>query len=441
MDPFIADRIFAYFYKDFYLMLANGTTFLGGAGGLFINFFFDKANVVEKGTLTGGGFLNNRRLCMSMTLHFLHFLCEFEPDVIVHTHFLSAEIIAGLRRHNGYTVPQMTVVTDMDVHAWWYQQPCEKYFVPRDLCRHQLELYGVPPEDIEVSGIPILPSFKEASERSSQLSSEQKRFNFKTSMDCDVDLWQSADDQRPIVMLMSGGPSVFSTYRSLLNLKTPCIIVVVCGREANVKKQLEEIAVPPHITVSILGFTKTLHELMVVADVIVTKPGGLITSEALACGLMVVVMDPYAGQEERNAAMLLEEGAGIQVHHHEVLPFRLNPILADPKRLDQYKSCSARLGRPDAAQLIVKSIVGECLNGMAGQADEESASCQSPARKLTATSTRNRSLDGKPSEGQQRLRSDSTFSYSPLNWFQTEDRDDGVAPLYQLRAPINEDCV
>merc|ERR1739848_679008 len=128
-----------------------------------------------------------------MILNFLDFLCEFEPDIIVHTHFLAAEIIAGLRRHNGYTVPQVTVITDMDVHAWWYQQPCEKYFVPRSLAQYQLELHGVPREDVQVTGIPILPCFEDVVKSAASLSSQGRRERFGQLMDCKLDLWESPD--------------------------------------------------------------------------------------------------------------------------------------------------------------------------------------------------------------------------------------------------------
>merc|ERR1719272_916531 len=100
-----ADRVFAYFYKDVYLKFASGQSIVGNFGNVLLGFLFDKSNVIQKGQLTGGGFLNNRRLTMTMILNFLEFLCDYEPDIIIHTHFLASEIIAGLRRHNGYTVP------------------------------------------------------------------------------------------------------------------------------------------------------------------------------------------------------------------------------------------------------------------------------------------------------------------------------------------------
>jgi hypothetical protein len=235
MDEKFADPVFKYFYKDTYLRFVSGQSMWGGAGTLAIGFLFDRSNQIVKGQLTGGGFLNNRRLCMSMVLSFLDFLCDYEPDMIVHTHFLSAEIIAGLRRHNGYTVPQVTVVTDMDVHAWWYQQPCEKYFVPRGLAQCQLELHGVPSKDIEVTGIPILPCFEEVARVKSSGIRAEMRSRFAQHMDCSIDVWASPDDERPIVLLMSTGVGLTSHFQNLLQLRSPAIIIVICGRQADVR--------------------------------------------------------------------------------------------------------------------------------------------------------------------------------------------------------------
>merc|ERR1719498_220726 len=208
-------------------------------------------------------------------------------------------------------------------------------------------------------------------------------------MDCKLDVWSSPDDRRPVILLMSGGLSVISLYENLLNLQTLCTIIVVCGRQADLRSELEQIDRPNHIRVCFLGYTNTMHELMAIGDVIVTKPGGLITSEALACGLMIVIVDPYAGQEERNAAMLLEEGAAIQVHHHELAPFRLDPILADPTLLERYKTNAARLGKPDAARRIANCIVTERLAEAAAHTDVGASSFSlGGGRQLRADSLR-----------------------------------------------------
>jgi len=435
MDPKFADRVFTYFYKDWYLALCSGQSVFGTMGNVCVGFFFDRANSVQKGTLTGGGFLNNRRLCMTMILNVLDFLCDFEPDVIVHTHFLSAEIIAGLRRHNTYTCPQVTAITDMDVHAWWYQQPCEKYFVPRPLAQTQLELHGVPPQDIMIAGVPIMPVFADMVDASRNLSLAQKRERFGSHMDAKVDLWDSPEDSRPVILIMSGGSSVRTLYSNMLFLPTPSIIVVVCGREADLRVELENnFEVPRQHKVCFIGFTETMHELMAICDVIVTKPGGLITSEALACSLMIVVVDPYAGQEERNAAMLLEEGAAIQVHHHELIPFRLDPIIADPAILQRYRMNAARLGKPDAARQIAKCILTEKLADAAAHTDLEALDV-SPGNRLRVVSS-----DGVVEVVRQQT--PSAISASPLQWFESavnHRRPSPTKPHATALLPIRDD--
>ncbi|CAE8664587.1 unnamed protein product, partial [Polarella glacialis] len=152
-----ADRTLIYFYKDWYLRLVGGETFCGQIGTLCVGFFFDRANSVHN-SFTGGGTVQ-RRITQSFLLNFLQLVCDFNPDVVVHTHFLAPELLASLRRKHGLKVPHVTVVTDMDVHAWWYQQPTDHYFVPREMAKHQLTSDGVPVGDVTISGIPIMPQF------------------------------------------------------------------------------------------------------------------------------------------------------------------------------------------------------------------------------------------------------------------------------------------
>eukprot|EP00928_Gymnodinium_smaydae_P053461 TRINITY_DN37441_c0_g1_i1.p1 TRINITY_DN37441_c0_g1~~TRINITY_DN37441_c0_g1_i1.p1 ORF type:complete len:677 (+),score=137.82 TRINITY_DN37441_c0_g1_i1:180-2033(+) len=367
MEPPMADPTLIYFYKDWYLRLVGGETLFGSMGGHCVGFFFDRANSVED-DFTGGGFLT-RRITQTFMLHFLELIYNFKPDVVVHTHFLAPQLLASLRRRHNLQLPHVTVVTDMDVHAWWYQQPTDHYFVPRPLARHQLQSNGVPLDDISVSGIPIMPQFRDTLKHLEPLPWAERRQRLLKAMDTELDRGLFAEDDpvsgsgRPLVVQMSTGRGAPELYKYLLELDTPISLVVVCGRQADVRSELEQIEVPLRHRVSLLGFTRTIHELLAVADVVVTKPGGLITSEALACGVMMVVVDPYPGQEERNSSMLLEEGAGIWVWDYRDLRPKLDPILAAPPEaknsLRSYKENARRLGRPEAAFEVAKYVLGE----------------------------------------------------------------------------------
>jgi processive 1,2-diacylglycerol beta-glucosyltransferase len=98
-----------------------------------------------------------------------------------------------------------------------------------------------------------------------------------------------------------------------------------------------------------MGFTDQIDELMAAADVVVSKPGGLTTSEVLARGAAMVIVNPIPGQESRNSDFLLENGAAIKANNAATLPLKLSRLLADRGRLETLKANAKKLGRPRAA--------------------------------------------------------------------------------------------
>lgn len=361
MEPPYADRTLIYFYKDWYLRLVGGETVCGNLGGLFVGFLFDRANNVHD-SFTGGNALQ-RRITQSFLLNFMQLVCEAKPDVMVHTHFLAPELVASLRRRHGLKVPQVTVVTDMDVHAWWYQQPTDHYFVPREIAKFQLAADGVPEEDITVSGIPIMPHFQDTLNSIKHLGRDGRRQRFLSQMDAPLHEACLPVSDKPVIVQMSTGRSVLQIFKHLIQLETPSILVVVCGRQADSRAELEKVSVPHRHRVALLGFSSCIHELLAVADVVISKPGGLITSEALSCGLMMVVVDPYPGQEERNASMLLEEGAGIWIWDYRDISFRLDRIISAPAEskfsLSWYQQNARRIAKPEAAFKIARYVLSD----------------------------------------------------------------------------------
>ena len=111
------------------------------------------------------------------------------------------------------------------------------------------------------------------------------------------------------------------------------------------------------MTIKVIGFTSEMHELMAAADLLVGKPGGLTTSEALAQGLALVVINPIPGQEERNADHLLEQGAAIRCNNLPVIAWKIDRLLDDPARLSTMQEAARRLGRPVAASEIADALL------------------------------------------------------------------------------------
>jgi processive 1,2-diacylglycerol beta-glucosyltransferase len=282
---------------------------------------------------------------------FLRFLKTQPWDVIVNTHFLPAEIIASLRRKGDIEIPQLTATTDFETHRLWVNQPCDHYFTATEEGAVNLQQWGVPAGDTSVTGIPIHPAFSQPKDRGECLA----RHDLK--------------GDRPVVLQLAGGfgvGPVEQLYRSLLLVEPPLELVVVAGRNEELKGRLEQIKVPERHRAKVLGYTTQMDELMAVADLVVSKPGGLTNSETLARGAAMAVVNPIPGQESRNSDFLLENGAAVKINNVATLPHKLTRLLDDPERLARLKENARRLGRPQAAFAVAQAALSWPASGLRG---------------------------------------------------------------------------
>jgi processive 1,2-diacylglycerol beta-glucosyltransferase len=168
---------------------------------------------------------------------------------------------------------------------------------------------------------------------------------------------------RTVVLLSAGGFGVGPlehAVTSLLELRHPAQVVVVCGRNAELRRRLDALAADRaggSNALAVVGYTTEMDEYMSAADVFVGKPGGLTTSEALAKALLLVIVNPIPGQEERNSDHLLEQGAAIRCNNLPVLAYKIDELLDDPARAASMHERARRLARPDAARDIVQKAM------------------------------------------------------------------------------------
>lgn len=260
-------------------------------------------------------------------------------DAVVNTHFLPAEILANLKKRRKCSIPQMTVTTDFETHRLWVNQPCERFTTATEEGRRYLNYWGVPAESIDVTGIPIHPAFAESKSREACLKKHD------------------LTGDRPIVLQLAGGfgvGPVEQIFTGLLSIDRPLEIVVVAGKNAAAKAKLERIDVPSRHRTKVIGFTTEIDELMSVADLVVSKPGGLTTSEVLAKGAAMAIINPIPGQESRNSDFLLENGAAIKINNVATMPYKLGQILDDDTAIRRLKQNAKRLGKPRAAFDVAK---------------------------------------------------------------------------------------
>ncbi len=270
-------------------------------------------------------------------------IAEFAPDAIVCTHFLPAEILGAAAAAGKLRCPVWVQVTDFDLHGLWVQEGVAGYAVANEELAFRLRQLGVPESRILVSGIPVMPAFAAPPDRAVAAA----RLGIEPA--------------RPTLLMMGGGAGVgldAARIRALLARHPDLQLVVLAGRNAALLQSLKamELFYPQQLRA--VGFTDDVAAIMACADLAITKPGGLSTSECLVMGLPMLLVNPIPGQEERNAALLLQEGVALRADDPDTLQFRLNQLLSSPGTLARMRTRAQALGRPQAAQALLHRLHG-----------------------------------------------------------------------------------
>lgn len=293
------------------------------------------------------------------------FIKEFDPHITVCTHFLPAGIISHLIDRGDLDTHHSIVVTDLDCHAMWLSRIFHRYFVALDETKVHLEALGLPPDRISATGIPIDPLFSQPIDRAAVKSA----------------LGLRAD--KPTLLLSAGALGVGPTemvVRRLMELQHDTQTIVICGKSEELNDQIRGIVGSRNPRFHIMGYTDRMHELMQISDLFIGKPGGLTTSEALACGLPMCVVSPIPGQEERNSDHLLEKGIAIKANELTTLSWKIDSLLAEPDRLAAMRRNALSLGRPHAAATVVKTLLDDDLPAMVLDKKQRKAIAEAAAR-------------------------------------------------------------
>jgi processive 1,2-diacylglycerol beta-glucosyltransferase len=289
-----------------------------------------------------------RRLALDRlnTRPLMKLLEDYKPDIAVCTHFLPAEILSWLKAKSRITCKQAIVVTDMDVHAMWLCRHYEQYFVALEETRVHMEKLGIDADKLTVTGIPIDPVFS--------ITKDKRAMRLKHGLSPD----------KTTILVSAGGFGVGrieDLFTCLTELRHEAQIVFLCGRNEELKKKLDRSsakrAADSMASIITVGYTTLMDEFMSASDVLLGKPGGLTTSEALSKGLVFVIVNPIPGQEERNSDHLLEEGVAIRCNNLPVLAYKVDQLLEDTERFRRMQANAWRLARPHAARDVVNKLL------------------------------------------------------------------------------------
>jgi len=284
---------------------------------------------------------------------FADFVRKFNPDVIVYTHFLAPAVIQPMIRCGEINPKQMMVVTDIKVHRWWYSEGIDTWFIAQEASRQQLLKWNIDSSQIVVSGIPLRSKWDLLQQTQQAQSS---------------DLWQirkafSLPDNKKIVLLSGGtaftcGP-IERIARRIVSGRDDICVVVLGGRNKQLLGKLGRLTEAREGKIIPVGFTDRLHELMRCASLMLTKAGGLITTECLATGLPMVILQPVPGQESGNARFYATNGAAVVASNAKQSVRLVRQLLDDPSRLAEMSQNAAALklpGRLTIIDAIVKAL-------------------------------------------------------------------------------------
>lgn len=267
-------------------------------------------------------------------------LGDFKPDAIVCTQAFPCGMIADYKKVSGQDIPLVGVLTDYAPHSYWVYNNIDKYVVPSEDTGRKLIDNGIDPSRIEAFGIPIDPKFQSKTDRDTLCD--------KIGVDKDV----------PCVLIMGGtqglGP-IRNIARILDSSDIGIQMIIACGTNKRLYDRLK----PRHFKKRVLPFAyaDNIDELMRIATVVITKPGGITTAEALASGAPMLIVSPLPGQEAMNTKFLLREGVAVKAESPEDCAVLLEELLYNNDKLKAMSGKARSLAKPDSAVRVARLIL------------------------------------------------------------------------------------
>jgi processive 1,2-diacylglycerol beta-glucosyltransferase len=264
------------------------------------------------------------------------------PDVVVCTHAFPCGVMSEYKKQFDPDLPVVGIVTDFVVHPFWIYTNVDAYAVATPEMRQALVARGVDAERILISGIPVDARFGPNGE-------PQMELRAKLGLPLD----------RRIVLIMGGGIGIGPLemmMRALGRIEAPLAAAVIVGRNGRLERRVVAAAETTPYPLRVLGFVDNVFDYMHASDVLVSKPGGLTSSEALAARLPMVLVKPLPGQEERNTRYLVSRRAAVRAHGESQLAKAVNEVLTSPARRAALLGRIDALRHPGAAAAVAERI-------------------------------------------------------------------------------------
>ena len=285
-----------------------------------------------------------------MAIKLLKLLREKRPDLIISTHPFGSQMCSYLKRKGKITAKIATIMTDFAPHDQWLvgHEFTDYFFVAHDKMKDYLISKNVKEEKIFSTGIPISEKFREKYDKAEIV----EKYNL--------------DENKFTILFFGGGEFGLGKTRTVQifenfvqeTLKHDIQIIAISGKNPKMKSAFEEIANDNKAenNVKIIGFSNEVPKLMSISGLVVTKPGGLTTSESLASNLPMVVINPIPGQEEENAEFLESKGIAIWIKKTDDSKKIIEELLNNKDKLNKMKENTKILAKPNSTDDICKIL-------------------------------------------------------------------------------------
>lgn len=281
-----------------------------------------------------------------LSIKLLKLFQDEKPDIVVSTHPFITEMVAILKKKNKIKTNLNVIMTDYASHKFWELKPeyVNRYFVANDEMKYCLINNGINEEKIFVTGIPVGPAFL-------------KKYDKK-----EICANYNLDPEKPIILLFGGGEYGLSNVKlfltGLLEVKEDVQVIAIAGKSKKIQKMFKNTTIKYDKKTIILGYTDKVPELMAISDFVISKPGGLTTTEILTCNIPFIIINPIPGQEEENARFLLNNGAAVRLFDAEKTTPFLTQLFNNKNRIECMKEMQRNIAKPNSTKDIVEKILG-----------------------------------------------------------------------------------
>ncbi|MDU7336534.1 MAG: glycosyltransferase [Clostridium sp.] len=273
---------------------------------------------------------------------------EYQPDVIIATHPFVTEMVSHLKEKGHVKVPLICVMTDYGPHKAWISDKVDAYIVSNEDMVPDMEAMGVRREIVYPFGIPVYDVFFDKADKAALLE----------------ELGMQRDELTILIMAGSFGVSnILQIYEDIVCLDFPFQIIVITGRNEKLfqafEDKIEECRLSPQMGCKhtrLVFFTNEVEKYMHASDLIITKPGGLTVSEALACNVPLAVFDAIPGQEEDNANFLMSHDMAVRIRKGDDCAGTISELLQNREKLEKMRQSCQSFDKSQSSKNILSLI-------------------------------------------------------------------------------------